>query len=322
MKLKLFFLLAVACIPVFSFGQSALTVFSEDGDKFFLVLNGQRQNTVAQTNIRIDGLPQPYYNAKVIFEDKTKGEVSKNLPVMDPSTNTPADVTYRIKKQKDGDMKIRYYSAIPVAPNFVAPPDMYCMHFGQPAGNVTETTVTTTTTTQPTNMNMNTGAGGVGISVNVQDPTMNNGAGGVNMSINVADPNMNTAATQTTTTRTTTTYTSNTATQAGYDEPRHADHGCRYPMEANSFRTAKESVSKASFDETKMSTAKTILTSNCFSAEQVKQVCQLFSFEESKLEFAKFAYNKCSDKNNYFKIGDIFNFDSSREELNKYISGQ
>jgi hypothetical protein len=307
MKLKLLILLAVAFLPAFSFAQSALTIFSESGDKFYLVLDGEKQNTVPQTNIRIDGLSQPYYSARIIFEDQTKPEISKNLPVVDPSTNTPADVTYKIKKQKDGDMKLRYFSAIPVDPNYAAPANVYVMHVGQQAPGSATITETTVTTTAP-----NTSNGGV--SINVVDP--NTGAGGVNMSINVANPAMNTTATQTTTTRTTTTYTSSSG---NYDN--HPRSGCMYPMDGNSFKSAKESVSKASFEETKLSTAKTILGANCFCADQVKQVCQLFSFEASKLEFAKFAYSKCTDKGNYFKIGDIFSFDASREELNNYISG-
>ncbi|HRG88846.1 MAG TPA: hypothetical protein PLW44_07500, partial [Chitinophagales bacterium] len=39
-----------------------LTVFSDDGDKFYLILNGERQNAVAQTNIRIEDLNQPQYS--------------------------------------------------------------------------------------------------------------------------------------------------------------------------------------------------------------------------------------------------------------------
>ena len=46
-----------------------LTIFSEDGDKFFVMLNGEKQNTMAQSNLRIEDLPQPYYSAKIIFED-------------------------------------------------------------------------------------------------------------------------------------------------------------------------------------------------------------------------------------------------------------
>ena len=47
-----------------------LTIFSEDGLKFYLVLNGERYNDVTQTNIRIEELPNPYYNCKIIFDQK------------------------------------------------------------------------------------------------------------------------------------------------------------------------------------------------------------------------------------------------------------
>jgi hypothetical protein len=320
MKLKLLVLLSIACMPLCSIAQSALTIFSEDGDKFFLVLNGQKQNTVPQTNIRIDGLAQPFYNAKIVFEDKTKPEISKNLQVVDPASSAPADVTYKIKKTKDGDLKVRYFSAIPVEPNYVAPPDMYVMHFGQPAPaatTVTQTTMMTTTTPPPAGINVNTGAGGVSMSVNMGDPNMGNG--GMNMNINVNDPGTRGASQTQTTTTTTTSYSSTSANSAPPSQPAHT--GCQYPMDANGFRAARESVSKASFEDTKLSTAKTILSSNCFSADQVITICNLFSFEESKLNFAKFAYSKCTDAGNYFKVGNIFNFDASREELNNYISG-
>jgi hypothetical protein len=46
---------------------SNLTIFSEDGNKFFLILNGERQNLEAQTNIRVEDLTQAYYNAKIHF---------------------------------------------------------------------------------------------------------------------------------------------------------------------------------------------------------------------------------------------------------------
>ena len=332
MKLKLFLLLAVACLPAFSFAQSALTIFSEDGDRFYLVLNGQRQNNTPQTNIRIDGLSQPYYSAKIQFEDKSKPDISKNIPVTDPGTSNPADVTYKIKRTKDGELKIRYFSATPVPPNYVAPPDVYVMHFGQqdapppppPAASttVTQTTVTTTNTPPPAaGINVNAGMGGVNMSINVSDPNMN-GNGGVNMNMNV-NPNMNATTTQTTTTRTTTSYSNTTSNTGSYNTPPPpppARAGCTYPMDMNSFNSAKETVSKASFEDTKLSTAKTILNSNCFSTGQVIEICKMFSFEESKLEFAKYAYSKCTDQGNYFKVGNIFSFDASRTELNDFIN--
>lgn len=324
MKIKSILLACLAFGPIAAFAQSSLTIFSEDGYKFYLILNGQKQNNTPVTNIYIDGLMQPYYSTKIIFEDPTKKEISKNLQVVDPGTNTPANVTYKIKTQKDGDIKMRYFSATPVVPNYVAPPDMYAMHYGAPpppppaAAVGGGTTVTQTTVTQTTGDPM-MGGGGASLSV---------GIGGVNMNVNISDPTMNVSGSSTTTTTRTTTTTSSGYTNNSYTDappPPPARGGGRnttcYAMNSSDFRSAKDAISKASFEDTKLSTAKTILNSNCMSTDQIMEVCKLFSFEESKLTFAKDAYGRCSDPGSYFKVGNIFTFDASRTELNEFIGG-
>jgi hypothetical protein len=299
MKQKFYSLLFLAFLPLFALAQgSSLTIFSEDGDKFTLYLNGAQQNNNPQTNLRMDGLTQQFYSARIVFEDKAKAPISKSISVTDPGTNAPADIVYKIKK-KDGEMKLRYFSAQPVQPNYTPPADVYVVHYGQPdqTTTVTQTTVTQTGT--------NSGNGGVSIGVSM---------GGVNMNVNANDPNAR--VTQTTTTTTTSSYSSNSE----YSTPPPASNGCSYPMDLGSFKSAKETVKNASFDDTKLSTAQGILASNCFSTDQVIQICQLFGFEETKLKFAKFAYNKTTDRNNYFKVGNIFSFDASKTELNDFIS--
>ncbi len=301
-------LLLLLLFPLLSMAQPAgdLTIFSEDGDKFFLILNGQRQNDVAQTNVRIEDLPQPYYSAKIIFEDKGLGEISKNIPIADPSTNAMMDVTYKIKKDNKGSMKLRYFSAIPPAPNYVAPADVYVMHYGTPppppAGSTTVTQQTTTTTVGNT----------VGANVNVN---------GMNVGVSVSDPYASGTVTQTTTTTTTTTsgYSEGSYAEEHHHEGRRREGDC-YPMNNNDFAQAKKTIADASFAETMLSTAKGIIAHNCLTADQVVQICNLFSFEESKLDFAKCAYPKTVDPNNYFKVVNAFTYSSSKEELNNYIS--
>jgi len=47
-----------------------------------------------------------------------------------------------------------------------------------------------------------------------------------------------------------------------------------------------------------------------------------FSFEDTKLEFAKYAYERTYDIGNYYKLNDAFSFESSIEELNEYTQGR
>ena len=44
----------------------------------------------------------------------------------------------------------------------------------------------------------------------------------------------------------------------------------------------------------------------------------LFTFENNRLEIAKYAYGKTVDKGNYFVVNDAFTF-NSKEKLNEYI---
>ena len=46
---------------------------------------------------------------------------------------------------------------------------------------------------------------------------------------------------------------------------------------------------------------------------------QLFSFEDTKLSMAKFAYAYVADPSNYYTLNDIFSFDSSKDELSNYV---
>ena len=63
-----------------------------------------------------------------------------------------------------------------------------------------------------------------------------------------------------------------------------------------------------------------ILCGNCVSTDQVMAICKLFTYEQTKLDFAKFAFSKTTDPGNYFKVGTVFTYDASKTELNDYIS--
>ena len=302
MKRVLLALLCFFSFSALSFAQgSNLTIFSEDGDKFILYLNGLQQNTISQANLRLQGLVQPYYKARIVFDNAAKAPVDKNIQVVDPSTQAAADVVYKIKN-KDGEMKLRFFSAQQVQQNYAPPADVHVVQYGQPdqATTVTQTTITTT--------NVNGGAGSANMNVT---------GGGMNLNVNIPDPSMGGSSVTQTTTTTTHTYSQND--NNGY-ATQPAQTGCQYPMDDNSFMAAKETINQSTFEDTKVSSAKAILTSNCVSTDQVVQICQLFTYEQSKLNFAKFAYSKTTDPGNYFKVGNIFTYDNSKTDLNHFIS--
>ena len=307
-KFTLFsFLLLFTTLGFSQFGPNFghLTIFSENGDKFYLILNGEKQNDVAQTNLRIEDLNQPYYNARIIFEDKTLSDIIKNNLEITDIDNFFKDVTYKIKRDKNvkTKMKMNFFSMVDIRPNFIPPSNVFVMHHGQPQqqnGGFNQTT-TTTTTGQGINVGANVNIGGVNMNVSIQDPMGDS-----------------------TFTETTTTHSSSGYNNQNYNNQESIPRGCvnRIPMNNRDFSSAFETVKNLGFDDTRLKTAKQIVSNNCMNTNQISQICGIFGFESSKLDFAKFAFEFCVEPRNYFKINNVFEFSSSVDQLNNYIQNR
>jgi len=194
----------------------------------------------------------------------------------------------------------------------------------------TSTTVSQTQTITNT-MNDNPNSGSVGFSVN--DPSM-----GVNINLNMNGNGAgNNSQSSTYSTSTATTTTSGPPVQS-YPEPQqhqgnkhHQDYvmpgyngptGCEYPMLPQDFVSAKATISSKSFEDSKLTIAKQIINTNCLLSAQVKEIMLLFSFEDTRLDLAKYAYGYTWDTGNYYKLNDAFTFESSIDELNAFINGK
>ncbi|MGV3697433.1 DUF4476 domain-containing protein [Flavobacterium sp.] len=311
---KITFILMIA-VSTASFSQRGpvghLTIFSEDGDKFTLILNGEVINDVPQTNLRVEDLDQPYYNAKIRFEDKSLMDLTKNNLELTDIDGIFCDVTYKIKRDKNNKskMKMNYFSSIPVRPNFIPASNVHVIHYGQPApqqvivqpvGGVSQTTTTTTT---------QSGGASVGVGMNV---------GGINMGISINEGTGSGTITQTTTT--TTSHSGNVAIVES--QPIIRGCGGNSCMTSGNFNAALATIKKQSFEDTRLKTAKQVVSANCLNVDQIMQIANTFNFEDNKLDFAKYAYSYCIEPRNYFKLNGIFSFSSNVDELSDYVQSR
>lgn len=92
------------------------------------------------------------------------------------------------------------------------------------------------------------------------------------------------------------------------------------PMSERMLQSAKQAIRSEAFDKDKANMAKQIISNSVLHTSQVKEIMELFSFDDSKLDFAKYAYTRTADKNNYFTLYDMFAFRKNKEELMNYIS--
>ncbi len=86
------------------------------------------------------------------------------------------------------------------------------------------------------------------------------------------------------------------------------------------FNQLKNTLDNAAFENTRLSIFKQALGYNYFTTAQVRELMDLFWFENSKLEVAKLAYPKTVDPNNYYLVNNEFSFSSSVNELGNYIA--
>ena len=93
-------------------------------------------------------------------------------------------------------------------------------------------------------------------------------------------------------------------------------------MNPQDYDAAYQLISKESFDSSRLSIAKQVVSSNPMNASQILEICKIFSFESNKLDFAKYAYSNCVDKNRYYLLNEAFSYESSKRELDEFIKGQ
>ncbi len=223
--------------------RSTLSVYSDNGEQFMLVLNGINQNNTPASKVRVEGLPQYNTEVEILFTDRRTPALRKRINISDPLDGRAVNMVLRLERGRDGYPRLKFVRSTEPERNYRASQDEYCMTYGQPR------------------------------QVYTRDNTPPPPRGPV-------------------------------------------------AMDGRTFDEARKTIANSGFDATRLSTAKTILNSNYVNTNQVIEICKIFSFEDTKLEFAKYAYDRTTDANNYFKVGSIFHFDSNKEALNEYINGR
>lgn len=347
MKRSILFLISALLMGLYSVAQDKvnLVVFSEDGDAFYVYINGIKQNASPLPNVKVTDVT-PNVSLRIEFENKAYPQMTKNMPLM-----AGFEHTFRIKKDTKQQMKLRYFGQVPLAEASKGVPTVQ-YHVADPndaaatEGNYQFNTTTNTNTSGNVGMNVNTNMSG-GMNTNVQTTTVttqstnkpndnvsinvNVGGMGVNMNVNGMGMNTNTNG-MNTTTSTTVTSSSSSSSSGNFNSNQTTNNtnvaatpskaGCNMAMSQASFDKMKASVEAKPFSDTKMSTAKLATKNACVSVNQVKEICKLFSMDEDKLAYAKYAYAYCVNKSEYYMVSEIFSFSSTTDEFNKFLEEQ
>lgn len=88
------------------------------------------------------------------------------------------------------------------------------------------------------------------------------------------------------------------------------------------FNDIRLQVERATFESTKLTIAKRAISGRFVTAMQVRQLMESFTFEGTKVDFAKFAYPMVADKERFYIVYDAFTFTTSIEELDEFVARQ
>jgi hypothetical protein len=247
----LVFLLAMS-VKYSSAQFSNLVFFTEGGERFYLLMNGVRQNASSETNIQVTQIPSSTCKIKIKFEDPSLPPIEKTMMF-----KQGMETTFLIRRNNQGDYVVRFMnqSEIEEAPRTIP-----------------------------------------SVTYRLKEIIQDHQGGGQGKEHHTKPPYV----------------------MPGYSGPV----GCPYPMTELDFRDVKASISSKSFEDSKLTIAKEVISATCMFASEVKEIMELFTYESTRLEFAKFAYAYTFDLGNYYKVNSAFQFESSIDELNKYLKSQ
>jgi hypothetical protein len=93
-------------------------------------------------------------------------------------------------------------------------------------------------------------------------------------------------------------------------------------MTTTDFNTLLQTVNSRSYQSSKLTTVRAALTTstNYFTTDQVRQLLSTITSETSRLELAKLAYARITDPTNIEQLYTLFNYQSSRDNLDAYVT--
>jgi len=167
-KILFSILLAGLMLPLLSQGIHNLVIFTEEGERFQVVLNGVLQNAEPETNVMIRDLIAPSYKVKIIFEDQIP-DLDKTIYFLEGSSQD----TYSIKPNRKGEYVMRPQNSVPLEQAPPPPPNQVVHVYSTTPPPPSSVTVVETTTHHDqvpgTSVNVNANMSGMNINMNIND---------------------------------------------------------------------------------------------------------------------------------------------------------
>jgi hypothetical protein len=108
-------------------------------------------------------------------------------------------------------------------------------------------------------------------------------------------------------------------TYPGYPSQQNGYNINYIPMREEEFEKAKRLVRFKALDKDKLVVARQVVAANYLESSQLCALMKVFTYDDNKLELAKYAYERTIDKGNFYLVNEAFSFNTTADELNKFL---
>lgn len=312
-------------VMAYSQSHSKISVFNDDGNEFILTLNGELINETHESRVEVDELTQPQYSAVINFKNKSLGIVKKNL-FLEPGNH----YVYRVFTNRRGKQVLRLYSNTPLTDQVEEPStkpvrkdmvkerkldvetppetveeDRPVARDAEAPQKTKDSDSTEVTMTMPDGskfeMTVKTGEGFADDERHKRESAMRE------QQVYEAEKTAEDSQVEP------------VEEPVIYVEGYTGRIGCPHPISQQEVSNIIKTIEGQTFSDSKMRTAKRALNNKCITVNDIGKIMNLFTFEDSKIEFAKHAFDYTHDVDNYYLLFNNFTFESSIEELENYI---
>ena len=280
--------------------NTSLVVFSQSGEPFKLVLNGILYNDEAQTNVTVKGLNPTTYQAMLIFENSEIGDLSGYVNLRERK-----EMTYAVKRRKVSvEEKLALMTLQNIARDFnLKDEDEVEAKKAEieRKDEIYSLKLFTEVAIKKQHQKASAKVKEINNNVTVHEVTSVHEMEKVQVE-DVAVVAQDSEVIE-------------EVTNDEYVEER----GCEMYMDQPNFEMQITEISRVKFEDQKLSAAQELVNNNCLKVNQIEEILDLFTFDNSRLEIAKLAYSNTYDQLNFEKLYDLFSFESSKVELKEFV---
>jgi hypothetical protein len=299
-----------------------LVIFSNDGDKFTLILNGEKRNANPETRVKVSSLNLVRYKVKIVFDNNKFEDLDDAITF----NNNGYECVFGLEEKNKRKHTLVYVSSTLINPPLVNNDNSSLNNSNNTNTNTNNNTNSTSTNT--TNYNSTSGSNTYSSSNTGNTSyssgntiSLNNGLGvGVNnnggVSLKTKEGNLNLGP------HNETTAVINVLGNAINLHKAPEKVGCKSPMLPTQFDIAKKDITTPAEESEKVKAANQLMQNNCLVTAQVQEIMGLFSNDQTKFEFARDAYAHTSDLNNYHKLKDSFTSEAYKKDFHTYIESK